>query len=70
MDKSCFKKQGHSSIQVEKSSKPRACFANKWAGLLSCLLTWEKDTFLNSLHSASIPYIRLETVDGAFEDRQ
>ena len=33
-------KQGFTSIQVEKSSLSKACFANKWAGLLPSMQTF------------------------------
>ena len=43
------RKLGHSSTQIEKSLMPSAYLANRWAGLLPCLFTWETSTLRNSL---------------------
>ena len=53
--RACSKKQRFSFIHTRKSSMPTAYFANKWAGLLSFLLTWKNSTLLNSLHISIIP---------------
>ena len=38
----CSIHQGHSSSQTTKSSMWTACWASMWAGVLPCLLVWEK----------------------------
>ena len=43
------RKLGLSSTQIEKSLMPSAYLANRWAGLLPCLFTWETSTLRNSL---------------------
>ena len=58
------RKLGLSSTQIEKSLMPSAYLANRWAGLLPCLFTWETSTLRNSLKADRVLETMAATDEG------
>ena len=66
--RACSIKHRVSSIQVIKSSTPQACLANRWAGLLPYLLTYENIIAQNSLHISCMPCTAVATEEGGVDN--